>query len=202
MLDPAGYVGSSPDGHAQDAHELNDADRNIAREATELHSISHPASQQAPSSTSRGSATDGLRQLRLFWKRQIRLTVPHAKARDFLALERTYLAYIRTSMAISMIGVLIAQLFRLQHSSQPDKVFGYHAVSVPLACICQAVATGLAIIGAHRYWRQQNAMARGKVRAGGWEMTVTAIAVFLLTLTLFAVLVGINVHKDVHGVAR
>ena len=118
-----------------------------------------------------------------------------------------------------MIGVLIAQLFRLQHSSQPDKVFGYHAVSVPLACICQAVATGLAIIGAHRYWRQQNAMARGKVRAGGWEMTVTAIAVFLvggilyrisqnlakssqLTLTLFAVLVGINVHKDVHGVAR
>lgn len=82
-----------------------------------------------------------------------------------------------------MIGIVIAQLFRVIHSEDPNPRIGYFVVAVPLACLCQVVSMFLAIVGAHRYWRQQNAMARGKVRAGGWEISATGIAVLLVGLS-------------------
>jgi hypothetical protein len=115
-----------------------------------------------------------------------------------------------------MAGVLIAQLWRLQHHPNPDRVFGYYIVSVPLAAILQVAALCTALIGGIRFWRQQTAMARGKVHSGGWELMSIgcgAAAVshadraFLLSKTLmrmswtqlliglFAVHVGIDIHK-------
>ena len=102
----------------------------------------------------------------------------------YSALERTYLSYIHTSLTVSMSGVLIAQLFRLQHPTNPDLKIGYFVTGVPLGCACQAIAIALAIVGAHRYWRQQHALAREKVDAGGWEIYASGIAVFLVSRTL------------------
>ncbi|KAK4984952.1 hypothetical protein LTR50_006292 [Elasticomyces elasticus] len=76
----------------------------------------------------------------------------------------------RTSLALSMIGVLIAQLYRLQHSLIPSTTFGYFVISKPLAAIFEIAAIVLVLLGAYRSWRQQNAMARGKVWVGGWEI--------------------------------
>lgn len=79
-----------------------------------------------------------------------------------------------------MVAVIIAQLCRLGHSPTPDKVFGYFALSIPLACICIGAAILVQILGAYRFWRQQNAMLRGKIHAGGWELNVIGITIFMV----------------------
>lgn len=96
------------------------------------------------------------------------------------ANERTFLGYLRTSIALSMIGIFIAQLYRLQHRQDPDDVFGYFVLSKPLSVIFQTTALGMVLIGSARFYKQQHAMSIGKVHAGGWELASTAIASFLV----------------------
>ncbi|KEQ80071.1 hypothetical protein M438DRAFT_237854, partial [Aureobasidium pullulans EXF-150] len=129
------------------------------------------------------SIFDGLRR---WWKHYIQLHVPHAECRDHLANERTFLAYQRTSLALSMLGIVTAQLFSLQHSQHPDPVFGYHALGRPLAALFQSAAIVVILIGGHRFWRQQMNMARGRVWAGGWE--IWSIMAFMLLVSHFLVL--------------
>lgn len=71
-----------------------------------------------------------------------------------------------------MLGVIVAQLYRLQHSASPDPVFGYFALSKPLSAILQCSALGMILLGGIRFWRQQSAMARGKVYACGFEILI------------------------------
>lgn len=125
-----------------------------------------------------------------FWSHHIRVSVPHDACRDHLgapqdrivhclailtlsANERTYLGYLRSSLALSVLGVLIAQLYRLQHAPSPDPVFGYYVLGKPIAAILQASALIIVLVGAHRFWRQQSSMARGTVIVGGWELYLT-----------------------------
>ena len=98
---------------------------------------------------------------------------------NLAALERTFLGYLRTGLAFSILGIVIAQLFRLEHTEVPQP-FGFFILGIPLACICIGAAVVITLLGAYRFWRQQNAMVRGKVHAGGWELTavgVTAVVV-------------------------
>jgi len=74
-----------------------------------------------------------------------------------------------------MIGVLVAQLYRLQHAPAPSQIFGYFVLSKPLASIFQGAALFTALMGAYRFFRQQSAMARGKVHGGGWEVSLVGI---------------------------
>ncbi|KAH1417495.1 hypothetical protein KXX24_001093, partial [Aspergillus fumigatus] len=105
-----------------------------------------------------------------FWANNVCLTVPQKSNRDHFALERTFLAYIRTSIAVAMQGVFIAQLFRLQSKTADHARLGYYRLGIPLAVTCHVVAILVAFMGAHRFWRQQSAVAHGKVYAGGWEL--------------------------------
>lgn len=77
---------------------------------------------------------------------------------------------------LSMIGVMIAQLYRLQHKPNPDDVFGYFVLSKPLSMVFQAAALVVSLMGGIRFFRQQSAMAVGKVHAGGWELMGSGIA--------------------------
>ena len=104
------------------------------------------------------------------WEKHIHIKVPVEKRRDHLALERTYLGYMRTSLALSMVGVIIAQLFRLQSSELPGGEIGYFVLGVPLAACFIGGSIVVVLLGYVRFWRQQTAMARGKVWAGGWEV--------------------------------
>ena len=103
--------------------------------------------------------------------------IPHC----FLALERTFLAYIRTSVMVAMQGVLIAQLFRLQHLASPDPALGFYEVGVPLAVSCYSVAILIAAMGAYRFWKQQNVVALGTVYAGGWELNCIGVLIGLVS---------------------
>jgi len=97
------------------------------------------------------------------------------------ALERTFLGYLRTSLALSMIGVTVAQLFRLQYAPDPNSVFGFYVLGKPLACICQGSAIYSLLLGAYRSWRHQHAIVRGKAIAGGLEVFLTGIGVLMVS---------------------
>ena len=80
-----------------------------------------------------------------------------------------------------MIGTMIAQLYRLQHDSHPSKVFGYFILGKVLAAIFQCAAVYVALLGCIRFYRQQSAMALGKVHAGGWELIAIGMLAFLVS---------------------
>lgn len=73
-----------------------------------------------------------------------------------------------------MQGVLVAQLFRLQRQSTANDRLGYYEVGIPLSVSCHAVAIVVAAIGAYRFFKQQRAVALGKIYAGGWELNCIA----------------------------
>ncbi|KAF2186968.1 hypothetical protein K469DRAFT_629751 [Zopfia rhizophila CBS 207.26] len=121
-----------------------------------------------------------------FWKTQVSITIDEGSHRDHLALERTYLGYLRTSLALAVAGVLTAQLFRLQHTVNPNPNFGFFVLGIPLAATFIAFGLVVLLIGAWRFWRQQNAMIRGKVYAGGWEVTmIMVLSVIVSGVLLF-----------------
>jgi len=78
------------------------------------------------------------------------------------------------------LGVTLTQLLRLDHQLNPTETAGYYFVGRPLGALFQIGAISLALVGAHRFWRQQMSMARGKVRAGGWEIYAIMISFFLV----------------------
>ena len=98
-----------------------------------------------------------------------------------VALERTFLGYLRTSLALSILGVSIAQLLRLEHTVTPRSRGGLSAAGEFLAAACNGVAIVVILVGAHRFWRQQIAMARGKVFAGGWELNITVVLIIIVS---------------------
>ena len=70
---------------------------------------------------------------------------------------------------------------RLQHNSTPNLTLGYFVVSVPLSSICHVAAMVMAILGAVRFLRVQNSMARGYAVAGGWEIKVAGTMATLVS---------------------
>ncbi|PKX91105.1 DUF202 domain-containing protein [Aspergillus novofumigatus IBT 16806] len=131
-------------------------------------------------SSSRQPRNGVLGYIQRFWANHVCLTVPQKSNRDHFALERTFLAYIRTSITVAMQGVLIAQLFRLQSKTADHARLGYYRVGIPLAVTCHVVAILVALMGAYRFWRQQSAVAHGKVCAGGWELNWIGIFIGLV----------------------
>jgi len=131
------------------------------------------------------------------WEREVSVKVDARGKRDHLALERTYLGYLRTSVALSIAGVTVAQLFRLQHAYNPDLEFGFYVVGIPLAACFIGSAIVVVLLGAVRFWRQQRAIVRGKVWAGGWEINVVMGMSISLCLAMFAVVVGVDIKKQI-----
>jgi uncharacterized membrane protein YidH (DUF202 family) len=88
------------------------------------------------------------------------------------ALERTFLAYLRTSLMMAIIGTIISQLFTLEQS---DTGFGFSLVGRPLAITCYCFSIGTVLLGAIRASRFQHAMIQGKALSGGFEIATLAI---------------------------
>ncbi|KAI7487998.1 hypothetical protein KC351_g2251 [Hortaea werneckii] len=184
ILEPPEAVHSRPSNAEDESDE--------EREATELHNVAEQRPARHVTTSPAGPQwQDDIKKL---WRHHIRLSVPHIDCRDHLANERTYLGYLRTSLALSMIGVIISQLYRLQHSPSPDLVYGYYVLSKPIASIFHASALGVILVGAVRFFRQQSAMSIGKVHTGGWEVLVVCGWVCLLLLAVLALHIGADVY--------
>ncbi|KXG54632.1 protein of unknown function DUF202 [Penicillium griseofulvum] len=209
-----------PNAIVTDSRPTSARTHNDDREALELHSIQTQEDNELDYSTASASSGDeqhmptrrtpsradsrrsraprkGLwGRICRFWGRNVILTVPQKSNRDYFALERTFLAYIRTSTVIAMQGVLVAQLFRLQQSLTKFDHLSFYEVAIPLSVACHAVAIVVALIGAFRFWRQQNAIARGKVYAGGWELNSVGILLFAVIVATLVLTVIILVETD------
>ncbi|KAK8229474.1 hypothetical protein HDK77DRAFT_430415 [Phyllosticta capitalensis] len=161
-------------------------------------SLSQTRSGGSGSSSVRSNLTGPLwwQGVQRWWGRQVSVTVEVKGMRDHLALERTFLGYLRTSIALSMTGVILAQLFRLQHSLHPDEHLGFYVLGIPLASTFIACAIAVALLGAFRFWRQQSAIVRGKVLAGGWEVLVIMGGSLVLTTAVFILLVLVDVRRE------
>jgi uncharacterized membrane protein YidH (DUF202 family) len=81
-----------------------------------------------------------------------------------------------------MTGVIIAQLFRIQHAENPDPEIGFYIVGEPLSVAFISMAIFVLFVGAIRFWRLQDALVRGKALAGGWEVFMVMAVSALVSL--------------------
>ncbi|KAJ7191312.1 hypothetical protein GGX14DRAFT_481599 [Mycena pura] len=118
-------------------------------------------------------------------------------ARDHLASERTFLAYVRTSLMIASAGVAIAQLPALserlknQVSASPHP-FGVYAR--PLAAASIILALYVLCVGVSRYFSIQSALPKGKFPVTRIRVAMFSLVLGAIITTLFALI--ITMHKD------
>lgn len=90
------------------------------------------------------------------WLKHIRITIDEAECRDHFALDRTFLAYIRTASAYAQVGVTLAQLFRLNNYSSNG---GRNPTSLKfgnaLGAATECVAIGVSLVGFFYFLKQQ-----------------------------------------------
>ncbi|KAJ5462384.1 hypothetical protein N7530_010589 [Penicillium desertorum] len=179
----------------QEDNELNYSTPS-ASSGEEYRVVTHRTTSRADTQR-RQQARKGLwGKLTQLWTHNVTLTVPHKSSRDYFALERTFLAYVRTSLVVAQQGVLIAQLFRLQAAEALADRLGFRRVGTPLSVACHCVAILVALVGAYRFWRQQNAIARGRIFAGGWELNSVGVLLGCITLTVLIVSIAMVVETD------
>ncbi|KAI4202003.1 MAG: hypothetical protein LQ350_002908 [Teloschistes chrysophthalmus] len=116
-----------------------------------------------------GGAPSSFRNLRKWWSHNVCPTITHdpttdpslrnRDARDYLALERTYLAHIRTANTLTSFGVLLLQLFRLKEVNS--------GVGLALGASTASAGMIMVLIGAYRFFFQQRNMLRGEVVVSG-----------------------------------
>lgn len=124
-----------------------------------------------------------------WWARNISLVVEHTSSgprggdpRDYLALERTFLSWIRTATALVSFGVVITQLFVF-------KKVDVRKGSV-LGAFSSAGGILIVLIGCVRYFKQQKHLTLGNATSAGWEiMALLIILAAILLVVLVVVLV-------------
>ncbi|KAK3397620.1 hypothetical protein B0T20DRAFT_354996, partial [Sordaria brevicollis] len=114
-------------------------------------------------------------------------------ARDHLALERTFLAWLRTSLAFASIGIAITQLFRL-NTSLSDGDTAHQAEKLrhlgkPLGATFLGISILTLFLGYKRYLLGQHWVIKGKFPASrGTIMLLSFIALAVIVASLIVVL--------------
>lgn len=128
-------------------------------------------------------------RIRKWWARHISLVILDTSdgstggdPRDYLALERTFLAYIRTATALLSLGVIFTQLFLLK---QRDPLIG----SI-FGAITSCGGIVVVLIGCVRYFRQQKLLICGKTISAGWDLVVVWATMVAITVAIFVILLA------------
>ncbi|KAI8632547.1 hypothetical protein F5Y19DRAFT_367657 [Xylariaceae sp. FL1651] len=116
-------------------------------------------------------------------------------ARDHLALERTFLAWLRTSLAFASIGIGITQLFRLNTSISGQGDLHFVAVrhlGRPLGATFIGISILVLFLGYHRYYQSQQWVLKGKFPASRGTIILVSFVAFALMLVSLIVVVFIQ----------
>ncbi|OAF98867.1 uncharacterized protein CC84DRAFT_1105555, partial [Paraphaeosphaeria sporulosa] len=124
-------------------------------------------------------------------------------ARYYLALERTFLAWLRTSLSLASIGVAITQLFRLNCSlefdtskkptnatadSRTHSQYEMRRLGKSLGTAFIGVSILMLFVGFHRYFEAQHYVIQGKFPASRGSIIVgSALVVGLIVGSLAAI---------------
>lgn len=108
---------------------------------------------------------------------------------DFILLERTFLAWLRTSLSFASIGIAVTQLFRLNTTiSSDDDSNSAHTIrhlGKPLGGIFLGISILMLFLGYHRYFQAQQWIIKGKFPASrGTIILVSLVAMCLMVLSL------------------
>jgi inner membrane protein YidH len=120
-----------------------------------------------------------------------RATIDESKrATEYLANERTFLAWIRTSVAVVSLGFVLARFsvwlreFAIQRTSQlPVRSAG---ISLPIGVGMMIFGGLLSVLAAWRYHVVNRDIERGKVRADRGLVILVTVAMVLLSGAMIA----------------
>ncbi|KAJ7435489.1 hypothetical protein B0H11DRAFT_2295449 [Mycena galericulata] len=125
----------------------------------------------------------------------ISLTLENAGsvARDHLASERTFLAYVRTSLTIASAGVALAQLLTISDRLKtqilaPIKPFEMYAR--PLAAASIILGLYVLVVGVSRYFAIQAALTQGLFPATRFRIGFIALALAGIVTVVFGLLIA------------
>ena len=142
-----------------------------------LPNIGRPSLRRLPTPKTPASNRH-IKKLKKFWLRRVSVEVPQKWSRDHLALERTFLAYVRTSVTMTMIAAFIIQFYTLKPQGQTvERVVTFQELAKPLSATLVSSAVINQVLGALRFWRQQSAMLRGAIYPATWEVLGCGILV-------------------------
>lgn len=122
------------------------------------------------------------------WMVELRLENSGSVARDHLASERTFLAYMRTSLAISSSGVALVQLFSATSASSYASLDGVHNYTRSLGASTVILGLLVLFIGTTRYFTIQSALTKGFFPAAQLATGFVAMMLGLLVALTFGIL--------------
>ncbi|KAK7408988.1 hypothetical protein QQX98_008867 [Neonectria punicea] len=125
-------------------------------------------------------------------------------ARDHLAIERTFLAWLRTSLAFASIGIAVTQLFRLNTSlaegngnRKPDKNMDtLRRMGKPLGAAFLGISILILFLGYKRYFQAQHWVMQGKFPASRGTVTIVAFVAFAIMVASLVVVIAIQPSTD------
>ncbi|KLO17343.1 hypothetical protein SCHPADRAFT_937199 [Schizopora paradoxa] len=112
-------------------------------------------------------------------------------ARDHLASERTFLAYVRTSLAISSAGVALVQLFTIATARAGPAGQRIQQFARPLGAVTIFLGLVVLVIGAQRYFTTQHLLVAGRFPVARKTVIFLSALLACLVAVTFGILVAI-----------
>ncbi|KAI0684522.1 hypothetical protein BC835DRAFT_1293053 [Cytidiella melzeri] len=125
------------------------------------------------------------------WKPTLVLENAGSVARDHLASERTFLAYVRTSLTIASTGVALVQLFTISAATNNKALERY---SRPIGAIIIFIGLATLVLGIVRYFTIQTALMGGNFPVARVSTIMLGV---IMSAVIVAVLASLSAYDDV-----